>query len=100
MNLVCLESVAIETILGTPADGTVTVAKALNWFKVSVTQYFYNSKFSVDIYPNHNKMQSEAEFKEFKPRPKFETRLKYGWFHLKLYSMFQDQRRRSIETGF
>ena len=37
MNLVCLESVAIETILGTPADGTVTVEKARNWFKVSVT---------------------------------------------------------------
>ena len=37
---------------------------------------------------------SEAEFKEFKPR------LKYGWFHLKLYSMFQDLSRRSIETGF
>ena len=28
------------------------------------------------------------------------TRLKYGWFHLKLYSMFQDLRRCSIETGF
>ena len=36
----------------------------------------------------------EAEFKEFKPR------LKYGWFHLKSYSMFQDLNRRSIETGF
>ena len=31
---------------------------------------------------------------------KFETQLKYGWFHLKLYSMFQDLSRRSIETGF
>ena len=29
-------------------------------------------------------MQAETEFKEFEPR------LKYGWFHLKLYSMFQD----------
>ena len=37
---------------------------------------------------------SEAEFKEFEPR------LKYGWFHLKLYSIFQDLSRRSIETGF
>ena len=36
----------------------------------------------------------EAEFKEFKPR------LKYGWFHLKSYSMFQDLNRRSIETEF
>ena len=35
-----------------------------------------------------------AEFKEFKPR------LKYGWFHFKMYSMFQNLSRRSIETGF
>ena len=42
----------------------------------------------------------EAEFKEFEPRLKFETRLKYGWFHLKSYSIFQDLSRRSIETGF
>ena len=34
-----------------------------------------------------------AKFKEFEPR------LKYGWLHLKLYSMFQDFSRRSIETG-
>ena len=32
---------------------------------------------------------SEAEFKEFEPRLKFETRLKYGWFNLELYSMLQ-----------
>ena len=25
---------------------------------------------------------SEAEFKEFEPKLKFQTRLKYGWFHL------------------
>ena len=31
---------------------------------------------------------------------KFEPRLKYGWFHLKLYSMFQDLSRRSIKPGF
>ena len=36
----------------------------------------------------------EAEFKEF------ETRLKYGWFHLKLFLIFQDLSRRCIETGF
>ena len=29
---------------------------------------------------------SEAEFQEFEPRLKFKTRLKYGWFHFKLYS--------------
>ena len=45
-------------------------------------------------------MQAEAEFKEFEPRLKFEMLLKYGWFHLKLYSMFKDLSRRSIETGF
>ena len=43
---------------------------------------------------------SEAEFKEFEPRLEFETRLKYGGFHLKLYSMFQELSRRSTETGF
>ena len=39
-------------------------------------------------------MLFEAEFKEL------ELRLKYGSFHLKLYSNFQDLSRRSIETGF
>ncbi len=37
-----------------------------------------------------NIMTSEAEFKEF------EQRFKYGWFHLKLYQMFQDLSRRVI----
>ena len=42
-----------------------------------------------------NKSVPEAEFKEF------ESRLKYGCFHLKLYCLiFQDLSRRSIETGF
>ena len=45
-------------------------------------------------------MKSEAGFKEFEQRLKFKPRLKYGWFHLKLYSMFQDLSWRSIETGF
>ena len=43
---------------------------------------------------------SEAKFKEFEPRLKFETWLKNGLNHLKLYSMFQDLSQRSIETGF
>ena len=42
----------------------------------------------------------EAEFKEFEPRFKFKPQIKYGWFHLKLYQIFQDLSRRSIETGF
>ena len=45
-------------------------------------------------------MVPEAEFKEFEPRLKFKTWLKYGWFHLNVYSMIQDLSRRSIETGF
>ena len=40
-----------------------------------------------------NTNKPEAEFKEF------DTRLKNGWFYLKLYSIFQDLSRRSIETG-
>ena len=37
-----------------------------------------------------------AEFKEFERRFKFKPRLKYGWFHLKLYQMFQDLNQRLI----
>ena len=36
------------------------------------------------------------EFKKFERRFKFKPRLKYGWFHLKLYQMFQDLSRRLI----
>ena len=39
---------------------------------------------------------SVVELKEFERRFKFKSRLKYGWFHLKLYQMFQDLRRRLI----
>ena len=42
---------------------------------------------------------SEVELKKFESWLKFETQLKNGWFHLKLYSMFQDLSRRSIEIG-
>ena len=41
-----------------------------------------------------------AKFKEFEQRLKFKPRLKYGWFHLKLYSILQYLSRHSIETGF
>ena len=54
-----------------------------------------NSAFLIPI-----SLHPEAEFKEFEPRLKFKPRLKYGCFHLKLYLMFQDLSRRSIETGF
>ena len=41
----------------------------------------------------------EAEFKEIEPPLEFKPGLKYGWFHLKLYSI-QDLSRHLIETGF
>ena len=37
-----------------------------------------------------------AKFKEFERWFKFKPRIKYGWFHLKLYQMFQDLSRRFI----
>ena len=43
---------------------------------------------------------TEAEFKEFELRFKFKQRFKYGWFHLKLYSMFQDFSWSSYKIGF
>ena len=39
---------------------------------------------------------TEIEFKEFEPPLKFKLRLKYGWFNLKLYYIFQDLSRRSF----
>jgi len=47
-----------------------------------------------------NTSYPEAEFKEFERRLKFKPPLKYIWFHLKLYTMFQDLSRRFIKTGF
>ena len=43
--------------------------------------------------------EPETEFKEFEPPFKFKLRLKYDWFHLKLYSIFKDLSWRSIKTG-
>ena len=43
---------------------------------------------------------SDAEFKEFKLRLKFKPRLKFDWFCLKLYLIFQGLIRRSFDTGF
>ena len=54
--------------------------------KLFLFQYLYEFDTILD--------KTEAEFKEF------ERRLKYGWFHLKLYLIFQDLSRRSIDTGF
>ena len=48
---------------------------------------------STEIQGDHTSISfkgPEAEFKEFERRFKFKPRLKYGWFHLNLYQMFQD----------
>ena len=37
----------------------------------------------------HQRSSSEAEFKEFEPRLKFEMQLKYGWFHLNCNLFFK-----------
>ena len=71
----------------------------LNRWRFTLNQIYTNILFTIPSF-NVLPMISEAEFKEFEPRLKFKTRLKYGWFHLKLYSMFQDLSWRSIETGF
>ena len=42
------------------------------------------------------KMNPVAEFKEIERRFKFKPRFKYGWFHLKVYQMFQDLSQRLI----
>ena len=58
------------------------------------------SKRTKQIYSSRECNETEAEFKEFEPRLKLKPRLKYGWFHLKLNSIFQNLSRRLIETGF
>ena len=55
----------------------------------------------IEYYEHYQKnFRTEAEFKEFQPWLKFEMRIKYGWFHSKFYSMFQDLSRRSILNRF
>ena len=67
-------------------------------YKLDITKnkgsdYLINFEFTIFLQP-------EAEFKEYEPRLKLKPRLKSGWFHLKLYLIFQVLGRRSIETGF
>ena len=57
-------------------------------------------QFHKRLLKDYLELKSEAEFKEFEPRFKFKPQLRYGWFHLKPYQIFQDLSRRSIETGF
>ena len=44
--------------------------------------------------------KSQAELEVFLLRLKFKPQLKFSWFHLKLYLIFQDLSRRSIQTSF
>ena len=60
----------------------------------------YSVPLSIKFVGNHKFDFSEAEFKEYDSQLKFETQLKYEFFHLKLHSMFQDFSCRSIKTGF
>ena len=54
------------------------------------TEYFNKLSLKSD----RVQTRTETEFKEF------ELRLKYGWFNLKSYSLFQDLSPRSIITDF
>ena len=45
-------------------------------------------------------LEFRGRIKKFERRLIFKPGLKYGWIHLKLYSIFQDLSRRSIKTGF
>ena len=60
----------------------------------------FKDTYTVPSQVYNQTLQPEAEFKEFEPRLKFKPMFKYGWFHLKLYSIFLDLSRRLIETGF
>ena len=77
---------------------TTITFKPLLYQGIRRFSYLYSGKFSVvsietaRVYTTQCAVYPEAEFKEF------ESRLKYGWFHLKLYSIFQDLSQCSIET--
>ena len=64
----------------------ITIGLISDWTKVSCSQDMAFRVFK----------QTMAEFKEFERRFKCKSRFKYGWFHLKLYQMFQDLSRRLI----
>ena len=69
--------------------------QVLQIISFKVTHKGWDGKDDFTLWRSQGQVKSyEAEFKEFEPR------IKYGWFHLKTYSIFQDLSRRSIETGF
>ena len=49
---------------------------------LSLSLTFTNVEYDLEV------KETEAKFKEFEPRHKFDMRLKYGWFHFKLNLMF------------
>ena len=88
--------------------------RIFKFLRVTLNSYFRSFLLSVKIQERSRNSQfatnlnvqilifykPEAEFKEFERRLKFKPPLKYGWFHLKLYSIFQDLSRCLIETDF
>ena len=50
----------------------------------------YEIGLTIEISKINHTNVPESEFKDLNPRLKFKTRLKYGWFHVKLYLMFDD----------
>ena len=65
----------------------------LHYFAVHwLNKVFYRSKWIAEFSKvSHSPKKNflGAEFNEFERRLKFETRFKYVWFHLKLYSIFK-----------
>ena len=71
----------------------------LNQISLRWTPEFGQDNFQAEGWSHRSQTREKepvAEFKEFERRFKFKPRFKYGWFHLKLYQMFQDLNRRLI----
>ena len=90
----------ICTNLLSPVVLAVEKTQPFLWVYVAMPLFNFNWVPCTNAFIEISLNRSEAEFKEFEPRLKFKPPLKYGWFHLKLYSIFQDLSRRLIETGF
>ena len=57
--------------------------QGVNWRK----KFLKNSRINFKLI---NKDIQRSNLKNFEPRLKFKPHLKYDWFHLKLYKIFQD----------
>ena len=77
-----------------------TAGSALNhWFKVKDPKEGFESVIQNWTNGGSSHLLNSvpvADFKEFERWFKLMSRLKYGWFHLKLYQMFQDLSQRLI----